>query len=101
MPPAAKIPGTFVSRYSFTTMPRSSRMQDEGVPLMQIAQIVGWDPSQTVLMAKRYGHFSTHQLRWAVEAIDAVQQAGHEGRSTCVFNGVERSAQESLRRTIR
>jgi integrase len=47
-----------------------SRMQDEGVPLMQIAEIVGWSASQTVLMAKRHGHFSTHQLRDAVEAID-------------------------------
>lgn len=47
----------------------SSRMQADGVPLSQIAQMMGWSASQTVLMARRYGHFDVNQLRGAAESM--------------------------------
>lgn len=47
-----------------------SRMLQGGIPFMQVAQIVGWSASNTVLMAKRYGHYSQSSLRNAMESID-------------------------------
>jgi integrase len=47
-----------------------SRMIDAGVPLPKIAKLLGWSDSTTVMMARRYGHFSTSQLREAVETIN-------------------------------
>lgn len=38
-------------------------------PLPLIAKIVGWSASTTAKMASRYGHFSTEDLRGAVESI--------------------------------
>ena len=57
----------------------SSRMQADVVPLNQIAQLMGWSPSQTVLMARRYGHFNVHQLRDAAESMGARDTTGAMG----------------------
>lgn len=46
-----------------------SRMIEAGKPLPKIAKLLGWSDSTTVMMAGRYGHFSTSQLREAVETI--------------------------------
>jgi integrase len=46
-----------------------SRMINAGVPLTKVAQIVGWAPSTTVMMATVYGHHRMDELRSAVEAI--------------------------------
>lgn len=56
----------------------SSRMQADGVPLNQIAQLMGWSPSQTVLMARRYGHFNVNQLRDAAESMGKFPVIGGE-----------------------
>jgi integrase len=50
-----------------------TRMLNAGVPLPKIAKIVGWSPSTMVKMAARYGHFTTDDLRGAVEAISSSQ----------------------------
>ena len=47
-----------------------SRMIEAGIPTPKIAKLLGWSDSTTVMMAKRYGHFSTSQLREAVETIN-------------------------------
>jgi integrase len=48
----------------------ATRMISNGVPLLQVAELLGWSASQTVLMAKRYAHFNKRQLLDAVEMID-------------------------------
>lgn len=47
-----------------------SRMLESGVPFMMVARIVGWSAANTILMAKRYGHFSQNALRGAMESIN-------------------------------
>jgi integrase len=46
-----------------------SRMINAGIPLPKAAKIVGWSPSTMVKMAARYGHFTTDDLREAMETI--------------------------------
>jgi hypothetical protein len=40
-----------------------------GIPLPKVAKIVAWSPSTMVKMAARYGHFTTADLREAMETI--------------------------------
>jgi integrase len=46
-----------------------TRMVGSGIPLLKIAAIVGWSKSTTVLMASRYSHFTTDDLREGVDSI--------------------------------
>ena len=46
-----------------------SRMINAGIPLPKVAKIVGWSPSSMVKMAARYGHFTSDDLREAMETI--------------------------------
>jgi integrase len=46
-----------------------TRMLMAGTSLQQIGEIAGWSPSQYLLMARRYSHFTTEQHRDAVESI--------------------------------
>jgi len=56
-----------------------TRMLIAGISLRQIGQIVGWSPSQEILMSRRYSHFTTAQHRLAVESIDLITAAGEDG----------------------
>lgn len=47
----------------------ATRMFAAGTPLPVVARILGWSPSQAVLMSARYSHFSLEALRSAVERI--------------------------------
>lgn len=47
-----------------------TRMVGSGIPLLKIAAIVGWSKSTTVLMASRYSHFTTDDLREGVDSIN-------------------------------
>jgi len=48
-----------------------TRMINAGTPLPKVAKIVGWSPSTMVKMAARYGHFTTEDLRDAMETISS------------------------------
>jgi integrase len=53
-----------------------TRMLEAGVPFSVVATIMGWSPSTTVRMSKRYGHIGDPAKRIAVEAL---YKAGFEG----------------------
>jgi hypothetical protein len=44
-------------------------MLENGVPMATIAQILGWSPSTTIRMTKRYGHIRPDAQRQALEGI--------------------------------
>jgi len=51
-------------------------MLEAGVPFSVVATIMGWSPSTTVRMARRYGHIGQTAQRHAVNALD---EAGFQG----------------------
>ncbi|AXC12677.1 hypothetical protein ACPOL_3388 [Acidisarcina polymorpha] len=56
-------------------------MLDAIPPIAKVAKIVGWSPSAMVKMAARYGHFSTDELRGAMETISRSRAGGeYRGR---------------------
>jgi len=61
-----------------------SRMISAGVPLPMVAKIVGWAPSTMVKMAAKYGHFSTDELRDAMEKISRPE--AHSSVESPVFS---------------
>jgi integrase len=70
-----------------------SRMLDAGVPIAKVAKIVGWSPSTMVKMAARYGHFSTDELRGAMETIS--RSDAHISIESPVFSPVPQEIAES------
>jgi integrase len=53
-----------------------TRMLEAGVPFSVIATIMGWSPSTTVRMARRYGHIGQAAQR---QAVNALNEAGFQG----------------------
>ena len=47
-----------------------TRMLEAGVPFSVVATIMGWSPSTTVRMARRYGHIGQTAQRQAVKALN-------------------------------
>lgn len=47
-----------------------TRMLEAGVPFSVVATIMGWSPSTTVRMARRYGHIGQTAQRHAVNALE-------------------------------
>jgi integrase len=70
-----------------------SRMISAGVPLPMVAKIVGWAPSTMVKMAAKYGHFSTDELRDAMEKISRPE--AHSSVKSPVFSPVSPNQSES------
>lgn len=52
-----------------------TRMLEAGVPFSVVATIMGWSPSTTVRMARRYGHIGQSAQR---HAVNALKEAGCE-----------------------
>jgi len=50
-----------------------TRMLEAGVPFSVVATIMGWSPSTTVRMSRRYGHIGQSSQR---QAVNALNQAG-------------------------
>jgi integrase len=66
-----------------------TRMLEAGVPFSVIATIMGWSPSTTVRMSRRYGHIGQTAQR---QAVNALNQAGiHD-------DGAQNWAQSQMRR---
>ena len=55
-------------------------MLSAGVPIAKVAKIVGWSPSTMVKTAARDGHFTTDDLRSAMESISSVEAEENCGR---------------------
>src|SRR6202030_2736665 len=47
-----------------------TRMLESGVPFSVVATIMGWSPSTTVRMSRRYGHIGQASQRQAVNALN-------------------------------
>lgn len=47
----------------------ATKMLEGGIPFASVAQVLGWSPSTTVRMVKRYGHIRPEAQRRALEAI--------------------------------
>lgn len=52
-----------------------TRMLEAGVPFSVVATIMGWSPSTTVRMARRYGHIGQTAQR---QAVNALNEAGFQ-----------------------
>ncbi len=52
-----------------------TRMLEAGVPFSVVATIMGWSPSTTVRMARRYGHIGQTPQR---QAVNALKEAGFQ-----------------------
>jgi integrase len=57
-----------------------TRMLESGTPLSVVATIMGWSPSTTVRMSRRYGHIGQRAQREAVKALEG-KRAKIEGDS--------------------
>lgn len=53
-----------------------TRMLEGGTPLSVVATIMGWSPSTTVRMSRRYGHIGQAAQREAVKALDRADFRG-------------------------
>ena len=69
-----------------------TRMLEAGIPLSVVAKILGWSPSTTAMMAKRYGHIGNSALRQAVTVLDTSDGHSTEGGYK---NGYSRHSSES------
>jgi integrase len=47
-----------------------TRMLESGVPLSVVAAVMGWSPSTTILMSKRYGHIGQAACAEAVKSLN-------------------------------
>jgi integrase len=66
---SAKIRAAISCRFHDLRHTGCSRMLEAGVPFSVVATIMGWSPSTTVRMARRYGHISQTAQRQAVDAL--------------------------------
>ncbi|MGH9697898.1 MAG: site-specific integrase [Candidatus Acidiferrales bacterium] len=70
---SAKIRSGISCRFHDLRHTGCTRMLEAGVPFSVVATIMGWSPSTTVRMARRYGHIGQTAQR---QAVNALNQAG-------------------------
>ncbi|MGB2886099.1 MAG: tyrosine-type recombinase/integrase [Candidatus Acidiferrales bacterium] len=73
---SAKIRADVSCRFHDLRHTGCTRMLEAGVPFSVVATIMGWSPSTTVRMARRYGHIGQTAQR---QAVNALGQAGFQG----------------------
>jgi site-specific recombinase XerD len=66
---AAKIRAGVSRRFHDLRHTGCTRMLEAGVPFSVVATIMGWSPSTTVRMSRRYGHIGQTAQRHAVNAL--------------------------------
>jgi integrase len=66
-------------RFHDTRHSAVTRMLEAGIDLERIARILGWSPSTTTEMVRRYGHLSQNSLRSAVDKLGEVGTFDWEG----------------------
>jgi integrase len=62
-----------------------TRMLEAGVPFSVVATIMGWSPSTTVRMARRYGHIGQSAQRQAVNALKGADFEGDGAQNWAHF----------------
>jgi len=73
---SAKIRAGVLCRFHDLRHTGCTRMLEEGVPFSVVATIMGWSPSTTVRMARRYGHIGQTAQRHAVNALKGADFEG-------------------------
>src|SRR5215813_4382284 len=87
---AAKIRAGVECRFHDLRHTGCTRMLEAGVPFSVVATIMGWSPSTTVRMSRRYGHIGQTAQR---QAVNALNEAGFQG------DGAQNWAQSQKART--
>jgi integrase len=67
---SAKVRAGVVCRFHDLRHTGCTRMLEAGVPFSVVATIMGWSPSTTVRMSRRYGHIGQNSQRQAVNALN-------------------------------
>jgi integrase len=80
---ACQLAGLAGLRYHDLRHSAVTKMLENGVPMATIAQILGWSPSTTIRMTKRYGHIRPDAQRQALEGI----AVGLPSQKAPVFEG--------------
>ncbi len=70
---AAKKRAKVVCRFHDLRHSGCTRMLEAGVPFSVVATIMGWSPSTTIRMTRRYGHIGQAAQREAVSALEGVK----------------------------
>jgi integrase len=73
---AAKVRAKVVCRFHDLRHTACTRMLESGTPLSVVATIMGWSPSTTVRMSRRYGHIGQAAQREAVRALNGADFGG-------------------------
>lgn len=73
---SAKIRAGVACRFHDLRHTGCTRMLEAGVPFSVVATIMGWSPSTTVRMARRYGHIGQTAQRLAVNALKGADFEG-------------------------
>jgi integrase len=73
---SAKVSAGVACRFHDLRHTGCTRMLEAGVPFSVVATIMGWSPSTTVRMSRRYGHIGQTAQR---QAVNALHEAGFQG----------------------
>jgi integrase len=73
---SAKIRAAVSCRFHDLRHTGCTRMLEAGVPFSVVATIMGWSPSTTVRMSRRYGHIGQSSQR---QAVNTLNEAGFQG----------------------
>ncbi len=79
---AAKVKAAVECRFHDLRHTACTRLLERGASLPVVSSIMGWSPSTTAKMAKRYGHIGADTLRVALDALAAPQTARRDTRAT-------------------
>jgi integrase len=79
-------------RFHDTRHSAVTRLLEAGIDLERVARILGWSPSTTTAMARRYGHLSQASLTSAVETLGQVGTFDREGAQNWAQSGMEETS---------
>jgi integrase len=86
---SAKIRAAVSCRFHDLRHTGCTRMLEAGVPFSVVATIMGWSPSTTVRMSRRYGHIGQSSQR---QAVNALNEAGFQGDGAQNCHSLKRHA---------
>lgn len=90
--PDNKEPQPLVCRFHDLRHTGCTRMLERGVPFSVVATVMGWSPSTTVRMAKRYGHIGQAAIREAVKALEGVSFGEHGAQNWAQSRNVQEAS---------
>jgi integrase len=86
---SAKVRASVTCRFHDLRHTGCTRMLEGGVPFSVVATIMGWSPSTTVRMSRRYGHIGRHSQRQAVKTL--VQSGFQDDKAQSWMNSQTRA----------